>query len=316
MSNNYERSDAIRLARDKLEKINKEKPTYTPQYTDQLKEITEKINNREKFSYDLNGDALYQQYKDQATREGEAAMEDAIGRASAMTGGFGNSYAQTVGQQAYQEHFDALNDKIPELFQLALDKYDRERSELYDRYSLLSAQEQRDYNRHRDEVGDWEAERRSALEELGYEVDSNQSVEGRLDALVEAGVITQDEADEIYTKHMSAATDTEEPLTSNDNAGNVGATPEKLQDMFNNADDWDPTQDGWKVISDGGWNWGGGIDKNAKVLAPNGTTYTIHGLYNELVEELMATGYGESKAKKDAEKMVVHLQKKTGITGE
>ena len=103
-----------------------------------LDDVMNKILNREKFSYDLNGDALYQQYKDQYMRQGNIAMKDAIGQAAAMTGGYGNSYAATVGNQAYQSYLQQLNDKIPELYQLALDKYNMEGQDLYNQYGMLS----------------------------------------------------------------------------------------------------------------------------------------------------------------------------------
>ena len=76
-------------------------PTYTDNWSNTLNDLTNKVLNREKFSYDLNGDALYQQYKDQYTNLGRLAMADTIGQASAMTGGYGNSYAATAGNQAF-----------------------------------------------------------------------------------------------------------------------------------------------------------------------------------------------------------------------
>lgn len=97
------------------------------------------ILNRKGFSYDLNGDALYQQYKDNYITQGKQAMMDAAGQAAAMTGGYGNSYAQTVGQQTYQGYLQGLNDKIPELYQLALDRYNSEGDRLATNYGLLSS---------------------------------------------------------------------------------------------------------------------------------------------------------------------------------
>ena len=94
--------------------------------------------NRDKFSYDLNGDALYQQYKDQYITQGQQAMMDTMGQATAMTGGYGNSYAQTAGQQTYQGYLQQLNDKVPELYQLALDKYNQEGTDMLNKYGLLS----------------------------------------------------------------------------------------------------------------------------------------------------------------------------------
>lgn len=100
------------------------------------------ILNRKKFSYDINGDALYQQYKDQYTTQGKQAMMDTIGQASALTGGYGNSYAATVGNQTYQGYLQQLNDKIPELYNLALNSYNAEGDRLNANYNLLAADQE------------------------------------------------------------------------------------------------------------------------------------------------------------------------------
>lgn len=116
-------------------------------YSDQASfdEIMNKILNREKFSYDFNGDALYQQYKDKYIQQGKMAMQDTMGQAAAMTGGYGNSYASTAGNQAYQAHLQNLNDVIPELYQLALDKYNMEGQDMLNQYSLLADDRDREY---------------------------------------------------------------------------------------------------------------------------------------------------------------------------
>ena len=101
--------------------------------------------NREKFTYDLNGDALYQQYKDQYITQGKQAMMDTIGQASALTGGYGNSYAATVGNQTYQGYLQQLNNKIPELYQLALAKYNSEGEQLAQTYGVLAQDRQTAY---------------------------------------------------------------------------------------------------------------------------------------------------------------------------
>ena len=110
-------------------------------YTD----IMKKILGREKFSYDLNGDALYQQYKDKYIQQGKMAMADTMGQASAMTGGYGNSYAATVGNQAYQASLSQLNDVIPELYQMAYDRYAQEGQDLYNQYGMLSDDRNTEY---------------------------------------------------------------------------------------------------------------------------------------------------------------------------
>ena len=117
---------------------------------EQYNAVMDKILNREKFSYDFNGDALYQQYKDKYIKQGKMAMGDAIGQASAMTGGYGNSYAQSVGQQAYQAQLENLNDVIPELYSMALDKYNMEGQDLYNQFGMLSEDYNRAYGEHQD----------------------------------------------------------------------------------------------------------------------------------------------------------------------
>ena len=100
------------------------------------------INNRKKFSYDLNADALYQQYKDNYITQGKQASIDVMGQAAAMTGGYGNSYAATVGNQTYQGYLTQLNNIAPELYKLALDKYNSEGNDLNNRLNVLAADRQ------------------------------------------------------------------------------------------------------------------------------------------------------------------------------
>ena len=110
-----------------------------------FQDIVDRILNREEFSYDLDGDALYQQYKDKYIKQGRMAMEDTMGQAAAMTGGYGNSYAQTAGQQAYNAQLDNLNDIVPELYQMAYDRYNQQGQDLYNKYSMLSDDKSTEY---------------------------------------------------------------------------------------------------------------------------------------------------------------------------
>ena len=156
----YAESDLVTQAKSALDTQLAQKPgEYKSQWQTQLDDTINKILNREKFSYDLNGDALYQQYKDKFTQQGKMAMQDTMGQAAAMTGGYGNSYAQSVGQQAYNAQLENLNDIVPELYQMAYDRYNQEGQDLYNQYSLLGAQENQDYGRYRDSVGDWQTDR-------------------------------------------------------------------------------------------------------------------------------------------------------------
>lgn len=156
----YTESDTVSQAKQLLEQHMAGKPgQYQYPWQSQLDEYLNQILNREEFQYDLNGDALYQQYKDQYMTQGKMAMMDTMGQAQAMTGGYGNSYAQSVGQQTYQGHLRQLNDKVPELYQLALQKYQMEDDALARKYGILAEDESRAYGRHLDAENDWLAER-------------------------------------------------------------------------------------------------------------------------------------------------------------
>lgn len=137
----------------------KDKPgEYASRWEEQLRQVMDRILNRENFRYNLNGDALYRQYRDQAMRDGKLAMADTMGQAAALTGGYGNSYAQNAGQQAYWHQMEGLADKIPELYALAMDQYRQQSADLQQKYDLLAGLEGRDYNRYRDSLSAWQKE--------------------------------------------------------------------------------------------------------------------------------------------------------------
>ena len=87
----------------------------------------------------MNGDALYQQYKDQYINQGKLAMQDTLGKASSLTGGYGNSYATTAGNQAYQGYLQQLNAIVPDLYNLAYNKYNQEGNEMRNNMSMYQS---------------------------------------------------------------------------------------------------------------------------------------------------------------------------------
>ena len=172
----YQESDVVKQAQQMLQEHMASQPgNYQSAYADQINAILDKILNRDKFSYDLNGDALYQQYKDKYIQQGKMAMMDTMGQAQAMTGGYGNSYAQSVGQQAYQAHLNNLNDIVPELYQMALNQYNQEGQDMYNQYGLLASQDEQDYGRHRDTVSDYYTELDRLMSQYNTERDYDYS---------------------------------------------------------------------------------------------------------------------------------------------
>lgn len=117
--------------------------TYASQYA---QAITDYVN-RGKFRYDFNADPIYNQYKDQYTRQGNLAMKDTMGQAAALTGGYGNSYAQTAGQQVYNRYMQNLNDIVPQLYESAYSRYNQEGQDMLNRASLLGEADNAEYQK-------------------------------------------------------------------------------------------------------------------------------------------------------------------------
>lgn len=152
-------SNPVNQAWRALQKQKAAKPgDYQSQWQGQINDLMGQIQNRPAFRYDINADALWNQYKDQYVNLGQQAMMDTMGQAQAMTGGYGNSYAQTAGQQAYQGYLQGLTDKVPELYGMALNKYQMEGNDLMNRYGLLADQENLDYSRFQDAVNQYYAD--------------------------------------------------------------------------------------------------------------------------------------------------------------
>ena len=148
-------NDTYQQAIAALQAAQKETPSYSGTYDGQLQELYNQIVNRDKFKYDLNADALYQQYKDQYINQGQLAMMDTMGQAAALTGGYGSSYGQSVGQQTYQQYLQGLNDKIPELYGLALDQYNQEGQQLQNQYAMLGDLRDEEYGRYQDALTEY-----------------------------------------------------------------------------------------------------------------------------------------------------------------
>lgn len=127
-------------------------PIYANSYEDEIRDVYNKIVNREEFTYDVNADALYNQYKDQYVSLGKLAMQDTMGQAAAMTGGYGNSYAASVGNQAYQSYLSQLNQVVPELYGMAYDRYRQEGQDLLNQYNMLGDMRDTEYNQYLNEL--------------------------------------------------------------------------------------------------------------------------------------------------------------------
>ena len=126
---------------------------YTPS-DPELDSLYAAITGRRAFSYNANADPLYRAAADRYAQNGRMAMRDTMGRAAALTGGYGSSYAQAVGQQQYDEYLRGLTAVLPEYYKLAWQRYQAEGDALQDAYGLARQRREDEYRRERDAAAD------------------------------------------------------------------------------------------------------------------------------------------------------------------
>ena len=147
-----------------LKQAEQELPDFTSSYDGEIGRLFEKIVQRPAFRYDAESDPLFNSYRDRYAREGRLAMQDTMGQAAHLTGGYSSSYGQTVGQQQYDAYLQKLGDAMPELYGAALKKWQAEGEQLSGQFNAASALAEREYGRARDK-----AARASEIEQKGYD---------------------------------------------------------------------------------------------------------------------------------------------------
>lgn len=176
LESGYTPSGSVQAAQAYLEQVKASKPgAYQSRWDDELTSLYDQIRNRKKFSYDMGTDPLYQQYREQYQRLGRLAMQDTMGQAAALTGGYGSTYGEQVGQQAYNAYLQNLNDIVPQLQQQAYQRYQDEGTDLYNQYSLVKGREDTDYGRYRDTVSDYYSDLSAARSAYNSERSLDQS---------------------------------------------------------------------------------------------------------------------------------------------
>ena len=170
----YQEGERVQNAYNEYNQLKQNAPqAYVSPYQAQLDDIYAKITNRTPFKYNLNGDMLYQNAKEQYQQLGKQAMVDTIGQATQLTGGYGNSYAQNAGNQAYQQYLLKLNELIPDYYRLAMERYNQEGDQLNNQYALARDREDTEYGRYRDTVSDYNNNLQMAYNIYGKERDND-----------------------------------------------------------------------------------------------------------------------------------------------
>lgn len=120
-----------------------------------LSDKVSKYLNQDPYSYKSQNDASYQAAKDQYTKTGQQAMKDTMAQASALTGGYGNTYSQSVGQQQYNAQMDNLSQKAIEYEQQAYNRYVSDREQQLNTINALQNLDNTEYSRNRDAINDY-----------------------------------------------------------------------------------------------------------------------------------------------------------------
>lgn len=150
----YTPGESVNAAKSAYDELYGKLTSYAPYSSESgeaAKAALAAVTGRPAFSFSTDGDALYERYKNAYQAAGQKAMRDTIGAASALTGGYGNSYAASAGAQAYNDYISKMDEVVPELYKLALDRYNAEGDELRSRYELLAADDAQGYARWADD---------------------------------------------------------------------------------------------------------------------------------------------------------------------
>ena len=168
---------------------------YSSPYTDKINEITTQLLDRPAFEYNAADDQMWQQYLDKYQQGGKLAMKDSMGQAAALTGGYGSSYGQAVGQQTYDAYMQEAADILPELEQQAWDRYNTQGAELQEQLAMLRDAESTDYSRYTYNR-EWDMQQQQINRENVQAMISTTGYVPTDDELAAAGM-TRDEAEAI-----------------------------------------------------------------------------------------------------------------------
>lgn len=154
-----------------LDKINgfgsfnfdQERPSYENQYAEQQQALLDAIINRPDFSWSKEDDPQWSSYKKSYLREGDRATANALGQAAAASGGRPSTAALTAATQAGDYYATQLNDIIPTLYQQAYDRYLNEYNMSLQDLNAVNTQEQLDYTKYLDQLGQFNTDRNFAF---------------------------------------------------------------------------------------------------------------------------------------------------------
>jgi hypothetical protein len=152
-----------------------EAPAYENTFAQQQKDLLDRILNREDFSWSRETDPQWSSYKKSYLREGDRATANALAKASAASGGRPSSYAVNAATQAGDYYATKLNDVIPTLYQQAYERYLDEYNMKLKDLNAVNQQEQLDYAKYLDRLGQFNTDRGFAYQNYADDYDRLRS---------------------------------------------------------------------------------------------------------------------------------------------
>lgn len=152
-----------------------ETPTYENTFAQQQKDLLDRILNREDFSWSKETDPQWSSYKKSYLREGDRATANALAQASAASGGRPSSHAVNAATQAGDYYATKLNDVIPTLYQQAYERYLDEYNMKLKDLNAVNQQEQLDYAKYLDRLGQFNTDRGFAYQNYADDYDRLRS---------------------------------------------------------------------------------------------------------------------------------------------
>ena len=170
---------ALRMAEQSL-------PDFTSSYDGEIRRLYQNIVSREPFRYDAMRDPLYEQYRERYVSEGRRAMRDSMGQAAQLTGGYGSSYGQAVGQQQYGMYLQKLHEAMPELYRAAYERWQDEGEKLQAQLGAARGMAGDEYGRWKDRQSS-----AAALEQKGYDR-TKDAYRNLADLIEKSGYVPED----------------------------------------------------------------------------------------------------------------------------
>lgn len=139
-----------------------ELPTYNSEYMDTLNELAKQLIS---MNYDdWTKGSQYQALADRYGNNGRMSMQDVLGQVASRTGGLASSYAATAAQQQ-------ANQYMAQLEEVARQMYSQDRSDLLDNANLYRNLANDEYDRYRDSLADYNAQKAAKNKSADYQFD-------------------------------------------------------------------------------------------------------------------------------------------------